>query len=452
MRWEQKVLYASLSDVGFRRRNNQDSHAVMLSPDAETFQLRGHLFIVADGMGGHAVGELASQIAVETVPHVYFKNRTDSIPTALRAAILNANSAVYEKGSQNLDFHRMGTTAVALILGPTGAYAGHVGDSRLYRVRREQIDQLTFDHSLEWELIRGGRMKATEQLLPDLKHVITRSIGPEPDVEPEVEGPFPVWPGDSFLLCSDGLTGLVKDAEIGAIVKHLPPHDACRLLVNLANQRGGPDNITVVIAQVGPLPEGIVPKPDEMAEPAEHSDPFGWLWQSGLWAAALTCGIGVVYAMLQEAGRERGIALAVLSLLAFAVILILWRRNARLHRNDAPEKTGSTTLSRAHRTAPAKLTPEFFAALAKCESNMQQTAATDQWPLDSAAQQAAGNAAKAALDQKQRSDALREYARSIDLLMTAWQQHRKAVAARDAEAKQKDADEKEAKSGKPAGS
>ena len=88
MRWEQKVQFASLSDVGFRRRNNQDSHSVMLSPDAETFQARGHLFIVADGMGGHAVGELASQIAVETIPHVYFKNRTDDIPTALNAVIL----------------------------------------------------------------------------------------------------------------------------------------------------------------------------------------------------------------------------------------------------------------------------------------------------------------------------------------------------------------------------
>lgn len=198
----------------FGGRNNQDSHTAVLSPDAETFQTRGHLFIVADGMGGHAVGELASQIAVETIPHVYFKNRTDDIPAA-HAAILDANTAVHEKGSQNLDFNRMGTTAVALVLGPKGAVVGHVGDSRLYRIRREQIDQLTFDHSLEWELIRHGRMKPNDQSLPEIKHVITRSIGPEAEVEPEVEGPIPVWANDTFLLCSDGLTGLVKDAEIG---------------------------------------------------------------------------------------------------------------------------------------------------------------------------------------------------------------------------------------------
>lgn len=446
MRWEQKVQFASLSDVGFRRRNNQDSHSVMLSPDAETFQARGHLFIVADGMGGHAVGELASQIAVETIPHVYFKNRTDDIPTALNAAILAANAAVHEKGSQNLDFNRMGTTAVVLSLGPNGAVAGHVGDSRLYRVRREQIDQLTFDHSLEWELIRHGRMKPTDQLLPEIKHVITRSIGPEPEVEPEVEGPFPVWAGDTFLLCSDGLTGLVKDAEIGTIVKHLSPTEACRLLVNLSNQRGGPDNITVIIAQVGPLPEGVAPQPDEIPQQDSDSDPFGWLWMGGLWASALTFGLGVMYAMLQEAERERGIVLSGLSLLAFTLILVFWRRHSRSRIVDTPTPSVSTVLSKAYRTASAKLTVDLLAALAKSESDMKQTAATEQWPLDTTAQEAASAAAKEALDKKQWPPALKEFAKSIDLLMTAWHQHRKLVAAREAEAKEKAAKEKEAKS------
>lgn len=436
MRWEQKVQYASLSDVGFRRRNNQDSHGVMLSPDAETFLARGHLFIVADGMGGHAVGELASKIAVDTIPHTYFKNRTDDIPAALNAAILEANAAVHEKGSQNLDFNRMGTTCVALTLGPKGAVVGHVGDSRLYRIRREQIDQLTFDHSLEWELIRHGRLKPNDQLLPEIKHVITRSIGPEPEVEPEVEGPFPVWPGDTFLLCSDGLSGLVKDAEIGAIVKHLPPTEACRLLVNLANQRGGPDNITVIIAQVGPLPEGVAPQSDEI--PVETTaDPLGWLWLGGLWASALTFGVGVVYAMLQEAERNRGIALSALSLIAFVVILILWRRHAQSRTADAPTPSVSTVLSRAYRTASAKLTPDFLATLAKSESDMKQKSAAEQWPLDRTAQEAANTAAKEALDKKQWPAALKEFAKSIDLLMTAWQQHRKLVAAREAEAKEK---------------
>lgn len=445
MRWEQKVQYASLSDVGFRRRNNQDSHSVMLSPDAETFQTRGHLFIVADGMGGHAVGELASKIAVDTIPHTYFKNRTDDIPAALNAAILEANAAVHEKGSQNLDFNRMGTTCVALALGPKGAVIGHVGDSRLYRIRRDQIDQLTFDHSLEWELIRHGRLKPNDHLLPEIKHVITRSIGPEPEVEPEVEGPFPVWPGDTFLLCSDGLSGLVKDPEIGTIVKHLPPAEACRLLVNLANQRGGPDNITVIIAQVGPLPEGVSPQPDELPVETADTDPLGWLWLGGLWLSALTFGVGVIYAMLQEAARNRGIALAGLSLIAFVAILILWRRHARSRAANAPTPSVSTILSRAYRTASAKLTPEFLSTLAKSESDLKQLATTEQWPVDAAAQTAASAAAKEAFDKKQWATALKELAKSIDLLMTAWQQHRKAAAAREAEAKEKAAKEHEPK-------
>ncbi len=446
MRWEQKVQCASLSDVGFRRRNNQDSHTTMLSPDAETFQARGHLFIVADGMGGHAVGELASQIAVETIPHVYFKNRTDDIPAALNAAILAANAAVNEKGSQNLDFNRMGTTAVVLALGPKGAVAGHVGDSRLYRIRQDRIDQLTFDHSLEWELIRHGRMKANDQLLPEIKHVITRSIGPEPDVEPEVEGPFPVWAGDTFLLCSDGLSGLVKDAEIGAIAKHLPPSDACRLLVNLSNQRGGPDNITVVIAEVGPLPEGVAPQPDEIPMQPSESDPFRWLWLGALGASALTFGLGVLYSVLQEAERSRGIVLSTLSLIAFTLIMVFWRRHARSRTADKPTPSVSTVLSKAYRTASAKLTPDFLVVLAKSESDMKQTAITEQWPLDTTAQEAASAAAKEALDKKQWLAALKEFAKSIDLLMAAWQQHRNLVAARDAEAKEKAAKEKEAKS------
>ena len=437
MRWEQKVQFASLSDVGFRRRNNQDNFVVMLSPDAETFQIRGHLFIVADGMGGHAVGELASKIAVDTIPHTYFKNRTDDIPTALNAAIVEANAAVHEKGSQNIDFNRMGTTCVTLALGPQGAVAGHVGDSRLYRVRREQIDQLTFDHSLEWELIRHGRIKPNDQLLPEIKHVITRSVGPEPEVEPEVEGPFPVWPGDTFLLCSDGLTGLVKDAEIGAIVKHLPPTDACRLLVNLANQRGGTDNITVIIAQVGPLPEGTPPLSDEIPSADPQPDQLsGGLWLAGLWASGLTFVLGVVYAMLQEAERERGVALAVLSAIAFLVALVFWRKQARQQSGEQSAKVESSVLSRAHRTASAKLTSDVFAALAKCESGMQRSAASEQWPVDAAACETARAAAKTTLDSKQSTEALKEFAKSIDLLMTGWQQYRKAAAAREAEAKE----------------
>ena len=437
MRWEQKVQFASQSDIGFRRRNNQDSYVVTLSPDAETFQVRGHLFIVADGMGGHAVGELASKICVDTIPHTYFKNRVGDIPAALTDAIQDANTAVHEKGSQNADFNRMGTTCVALALGPKGAVIGHVGDSRLYRVRREQIDQLTFDHSLEWELIRHGRLKPNDHLLPDVKHVITRSIGPEPVAEPEVEGPFPAWPGDLFLLCSDGLTGLVKDAEIGAITKHLPPADACRLLINLANLRGGTDNITVIIAQVGALPDGVSPTPDEVPDDAAEPDQFAWLWLGGLWTSALTFALGVGWALLQEQEQKwRGVALASLSLLAAAAVGVLWRTQRRKAIPIAPTNPESTVLSKAYRTASAKLTPELLTTLGKLEADMKVSAEAESWSFDKAAHIIASQAARAALDKKQWPASLKELGRSIDLLMVGLLQHRKAVAAaREAESK-----------------
>lgn len=439
MRWEQKVQYASQSDIGFRRRNNQDSFVVTLSPDSESFQARGHLFVVADGMGGHAVGELASKICVDTIPHAYFKNRSDDMPTALTAAIQAANSAVHEKGSQNIDFNRMGTTCVSLALGPQGAVIGHVGDSRLYRIRRDQIDQLTFDHSLEWELIRHGRLKPNDHLLPEVKHVITRSIGPEPVAEPEVDGPFPTRPSDSFLLCSDGLTGLVKDAEIGAITKHLSPIDACRLLINLANLRGGTDNITVIIAQVGPLPEGVTPTPEEISDDEDdvETDSLSWLWLGGLWTTAITFALGIVWAMIQDEEKWRGGALAGLSVFAAILLGISWRAQRGKQKPTEPRKHESTALSKAYRSASAKLTPELLEMLNKLEGDMIESAKTENWSYDKAAHEAAHSASKAAFEKKQLPAALKEIGRSIDLLMVGLQQHRKAAAAaREAERKE----------------
>ena len=251
MRWEQSIRYASVSDIGFRRRNNQDSCAIRICSDPQTWREHGHLLMVADGMGGHAVGELASKIAADTVCHTFFKLRNLDVVEALKRSLETANATINERGSLNRDFARMGTTCTSLVLCPQGAVFGHVGDSRAYRIRGERIDQLTFDHSLHWELMRQGRMRPEDVFLHESRHVITRSLGPEPVVQVDIEGPYPVFPGDVYLICSDGLTGHVQDAEIGIIARELPPQEACRLLVNLANLRGGSDNITVVAVHVG---------------------------------------------------------------------------------------------------------------------------------------------------------------------------------------------------------
>src|SRR4029079_4619457 len=136
------------------------------------------------------------------------------------------------------------TTCSVLVLSPQGAVIGHVGDSRVYRIRGQRLAQLTFDHSLQWELIRQGKLAQEEIFLKEPRHVITRSLGPEEKVQIDIEGPHGVFPGDTYVLCSDGLTGHVSDAEIGAVAGSLRPAEASRLLVNLANLRGGSDNIT----------------------------------------------------------------------------------------------------------------------------------------------------------------------------------------------------------------
>ncbi len=162
----------------------------------------------------------------------------------------------------------------ALVLCSQGAVFGHVGDSRAYRIRGERIDQLTFDHNVHWELVRQGRMSPEDVFLQESRHVITRSLGPEPTVQIDIEGPYPVMPGDVYVLCSDGLTGHVQDAEIGIIARELPPQEACRLLVNLANLRGGSDNVTVVAVHVGGGPAGAEPE----EEPPAPSRGLGWGW------------------------------------------------------------------------------------------------------------------------------------------------------------------------------
>src|SRR6185369_13488190 len=127
MLWEQRVEYAALSDIGFRRRNNQDSYVTHVATDAADWTARGHLFLVADGMGGHAVGELASKIAADTIPHTYHKLKDQSAAEALRSAVLAGNATINARGEMNRDFTRMGTTCTTLVLNPDGALVAHVG-------------------------------------------------------------------------------------------------------------------------------------------------------------------------------------------------------------------------------------------------------------------------------------------------------------------------------------
>src|SRR6476659_4186249 len=238
-----------------RRTNNQDSHAIVRASNPAAWRQRGHMFMVADGMGAHAVGELASKMACDNIPHNYHKTRAGTSSEAITKAYRDVGALIHSRASANKDFQGMGTTCSTLLLLPEGALIAHVGDSRVYRVRAGRIDQLSFDHSLVWELVRRNHLSPEHANLAVPKNVITRSLGPDPNVEVDIEGPLAVEPNDVYLLCSDGLSGPVTDPELGAFAGNFHPKDASRYLISLANLRGGPDNITVVILRIGPWVE-----------------------------------------------------------------------------------------------------------------------------------------------------------------------------------------------------
>ena len=422
MLWEQQVRYAALTDIGFRRQNNQDSCVVVLSPTQEAWEESGHLFVVADGMGGHAVGELASKIAVDTVPHMFAKLRDRQPIEALRIAVEAANEAIHERGSQNQDFLRMGTTCSSLVLCSQGAVIGHVGDSRVYRIRNRQIDQLTFDHSLVWEMIHTRRVhpRDAERLCP--RNVITRSLGPEPQVNVDIEGPYPVVPGDLYLLCSDGLSGLLTDAEIGMIVGTLPPDEACRLLVNLANLRGGPDNITVIVVQAGELPEGV-DLVYELPTPPPKIEGLSWAGFGIMCLISAFFLIGLYFFELDVQRRLQGgaiLAMAALSGIGF------WTYHRSKNRSTGLDyDPRATQIWRPYRSASAIINDEFVENLTRLEADLHQAALEDRWPVDWAQYEPAFELAREAVEKRFFGRALVQYGRLFDLLMAAIQLQRK---------------------------
>ena len=312
------LKHASVTDLGMRRTNNQDALAVMVTDDVSTWASRGHLLMVADGMGAHAAGELASKIAVDNIPHTYFKRRDLYPPAALRQAIRDANSAIHAKGQSSIGFQGMGTTCSCLVLLPQGALVAHIGDSRVYRLRGQVLEQLTFDHSLVWEMMAAGQMAEEDVPAYIPKNVITRSLGPHSTVQVDLEGPYNVAAGDVFLLCSDGLSGPITDEEVGAILQCLPPDEAAETLVDLANIRGGPDNISVVIARV----DGELPTAADLARDSNGQAKRGRTWHTAplwlatgaclatliyfltkqLWAGAIVSGVGMIAALLAAVG------------------------------------------------------------------------------------------------------------------------------------------------------
>lgn len=261
--WSKSLVYSARSDVGMKRRNNQDSYSTHPAPSPRVWRSKGHVFVVADGMGAHKAGELASKLAATTAPQSYLKRSGQTPADAMRDALLDAHDVIRKRGESDPSFRDMGTTCDMLALMPGAGYIGHVGDSRVYRLRNHVFEQMTFDHSLVWEIKYFPTSHSAYRQADNIpKNIITRSLGPTDDLVVDVEGPFEIAPGDTFLMCSDGLSGRVNDSEMGQVLELFSPADATEALVNLANLRGGPDNCTVVVVRV--LSNDAPEDPDEV--------------------------------------------------------------------------------------------------------------------------------------------------------------------------------------------
>jgi serine/threonine protein phosphatase PrpC len=212
------------------------------------------LFLVADGMGGHAAGEVASRIAADTVDEIvaHAAGGEEKPEDVLLRAAQTANDRIFEQQSRSPEYAGMGSTLTALAFREDQYYIAHIGDSRAYRLRDGVLDQLTRDHSLVWNLYESGVLGKEDLSSHPQKHLITRSIGPHPEVEVDLEQ-GQACEGDVYLLCSDGLTDVLSDKGIQQILFNpgKTPQDLGEDLVNAANEGGGPDNVTVVVLRLG---------------------------------------------------------------------------------------------------------------------------------------------------------------------------------------------------------
>lgn len=237
------------TDVGKVRTENQDFATLTTAREEAAGQAGGRLMVVADGMGGHRGGATASRLAVETVKTSYLGATNDDIPAVLREAMARANTRVFSEAQSNADLRGMGTTTSALVVRGDKAWFAHVGDSRIYMLRGDDFKQLTEDHSLVATMVREGLLTEAEAETHPRRNVLQRSVGVTEEVEIDVVGPIEVQEGDVFVLCSDGLHGVLKEEELKEVAK-LPISRAADEYVRLAIQRGAPDNITVIVAKV----------------------------------------------------------------------------------------------------------------------------------------------------------------------------------------------------------
>lgn len=245
------VEMASLTDVGRQRTNNEDSYLYWEPDSDEDFRRKGRLAVIADGMGGYEGGQEASRLAVETVRHVYDSDFAVDPQQTLLHAMDSAHRNIQRYAEEHPMFHGMGTTCTAVsIVGRELTFA-HVGDSRLYLVRPETVTRLTRDHSYVGRLVESGIVRSEDAESHPQRHILTAALGSGKDVAPDKpEHPVALQAGDSLVLCTDGLWSLVGEQDIAAVIRANTPAESCISLVKMALERGGPDNVTLLVLKI----------------------------------------------------------------------------------------------------------------------------------------------------------------------------------------------------------
>ena len=245
------IEIASLTDVGRQRENNEDSYLYWEPDPDQEFRRKGRLAVIADGMGGYEGGQEASRLAVETVRHFY-DSKFDSSPQAtLLSALTAAHDAIQRYAQEHPQFHGMGTTCTAISIVDHQLSFAHVGDSRLYLVRSETVTRLTRDHSYVSRLVESGIVRSEDAESHPQRHILTAALGSGREITPDgPELPIPLEEGDTLVLCTDGLWSLVGERDMVRIVHSNPPAQSCLELVRMALERGGPDNVTVLVLRV----------------------------------------------------------------------------------------------------------------------------------------------------------------------------------------------------------
>ena len=255
MRIRPGVEFASLSDVGCRRENNEDSFSYWEPDDDALFERAGRLAVVADGMGGHEGGQVASRLAVEVVVEAYagsFSGAMQPNPQeCLQHAFAEAHREIQQQALSNANLNGMGTTCTAFSVVGNGLHFAHIGDSRLYLLTEGKLRILTRDHTLVARWVENGVVRPEDAEKHPQKHVLTAALGVAEEVQPD----FPkellsLRKGDALLLCTDGLWGQVEQNEIQEALASQPPRKACGSLMKMAKDRGGPDNITLQIMRI----------------------------------------------------------------------------------------------------------------------------------------------------------------------------------------------------------